>query len=268
MKVRYSLHILFVIFSSVTWCHADTVSAIDLLKRIDGEKPIELKGVSISGDLDFTKLSKKYRGGAYGGRVGRVKEYYTKLRAPLVLEDSTINGAIITFREERQRLLLKENFVAFDAPLVLRRCRIQGEATFESLTFYDKLVIEDCVFEKPVRFEKVHFAQAPEIVRNYFSKGLANRKTNWTRNSDAVITPVKKRPTGNPGLAVTLRNPSSQSVPIQFGDNRWNLSPKGHSTLLAAPGTKVYLTKDGEKKRVLLTITPEIAGQRFDVTRL
>jgi len=42
----------------------------------------------------------------------------------------------------------------------------------------------------------------------------------------------------------------------------------GTSTLQAAPGTKIYLTKKGKRDRVLLTLTPEIAGKKFDVTRL
>ena len=50
-------------------------------------EPIELKGKTIVGDLDFTRLQKKYRGGSYGVRRGVVKEFFTKLRAPLVLRN-------------------------------------------------------------------------------------------------------------------------------------------------------------------------------------
>ncbi len=242
--------------------------ATDVLIRIDTEEPITIKGATIQGDLDFTQLRRKVPGGSYGLRVGMVKEFYTKLKAPLVLEDCVIDGSIITFREDRRRLLLKEFFVAFDASIILRRCKITGPVTFEKLTFYDQLVIEECEFEDKVRFEKVRFSKTPEINANIYLKSLENNKTNWDEASGKLTDGNKELKKKDVSIAIVLRNPSAQDTPIQFGDNKWNLSPQSTSTLNATPGTKIFLLERGKKKRELMTVSKEMAGQIFDVTRL
>lgn len=247
---------------------APRMPASDVLLRIDTEEPITIQGAHIEGDLDFTQLNKKTPGGSYGARVGMVKEFYTKLRAPLTLEDCVIEGGIITFREERRRLLLKEFFVAFDAPLILKRCRIQGPAVFERLAFYDEVVMEDCVFEDELRFEAVRFSKAPQVSGSEFLEGLTNKKTNWDPEKEELKASEDQKSEAQPSITLVLRNPSSQDVPIQFADNRWNLSPHGDSTLSAAIGTKIYLTGPGQRKRELLTVTREVAGQIIDVTRM
>jgi hypothetical protein len=94
MKLISTLPILLLTLGTTI---AEELSATDLLKRIDQEKPIKLTNTTINGNLDFTQLERKTRGGSYGGRVGRVKEFFTKLRAPLMLEHCTINGDLITY---------------------------------------------------------------------------------------------------------------------------------------------------------------------------
>lgn len=257
--------------SSISTGQAETsITAADLLKQIDEERPLRISEATITGDLDFTRLKRKTRGGSYGGRVGQVKEFFTKLRAPLVLEDCVIEGGIITFREERKHLLLKENFVAFDAPVTLRRCHVHGQVDFERLTFYSHVIIEDCIFDQEVRLEKVRFSKPPTIRRNEFKKGLIDRETNLKEKPEAErqVARKKEKPMENPRIPVVLKNPSRRSVAIQFGKEKWTLSPRGSSTLQAVSGTKVYLTKNGKKLRVLFTVTPGVAGETFDVTRL
>lgn len=251
----------------------ETVSAEALLRRINAEESVRIHGKRIVGDLDFTALDNKYPGGSYGVRIGRVREIFTKLKSPLHLEDCVIDGAIITFTEERKRLLLKENFVAFDGPLILRRCRFLGPVTFERLTFYNEVVIEDCVFEKPVRIEKVRFIRPPTIGGNRFVDGIVHRDSNWSPIPDQPRTAGAETPkdgasdSDETDISIVLKNPSSRSVAIQFGKDRWNLSPHGSSTLRTAPGTSVYLLRNGKKDRLLLTVTPDIAGKTVDVTR-
>ena len=245
----------------------ESMPASDVLLRIDTEAPITIQNATIQGDLDFTQLRRKTPGGSYGGRVGMVKEFYTKLKAPLVLEDCVIDGSIITFREDRRRLLLKEFFVAFDASLTLRRCRITGPVTFERLTFYDRLVIEDCEFEDQVTVNQVRFSKTPEVSGNTLHKGLVNERSNWDEESGSLKGGNQELAKKDESIAIVLRNPSAHDVPIQFGDNKWNLSPRGTSTLRAAPGTKIFLTERGQKKRELITLSADLAGQIIDVTR-
>ncbi len=269
MKFTYHLSILAALALTTGSISAvETMPAADVLLRIDTEELVTIKNAMIQGDLDFTQLRRKTPGGSYGGRVGVVKEYYTKLKAPLILEDCVIDGSLITFREDRRRLLLKEFFVAFDASLILRRCRITGPVTFERLTFYDGLILEECEFEDEVRIEKVRFSKTPQINKNTYHKGLVNQGSNWDEITGKLTEGDDKLTKKDDSIAIVLRNPSANDIPIQFEDNKWNLSPKSVSNLRAAPGVKIYLTERGEKKRELMTLTPEMAGQIFDVTRL
>jgi len=269
MKFAHHLSIIAALaLTTISGFALESIPAADLLIRIDTEEPVTIKNATIQGDLDFTQLRRKTPGGSYGGRVGVVKEYYTKLRAPLVLEDCVIDGSLITFREDRRRLLLKEFFVAFDASLILRRCRITGPVTFERLTFYDGLILEECEFEDEVRIDKVRFSKTPQISQNTYQKGLVNQGSNWDEQTGKLTGGDEKLAEKDDSIVIVLRNPSAKDVPIQFEDNKWNLSPQSVSNLRAAPGVKIYLTERGQKKRELMTLTPEMAGQIFDVTRL
>jgi hypothetical protein len=269
MKIAHHLSVLAALALTMSSTSAlESMSAADVLLRIDTEEPITIKKATILGDLDFTQLRRKTPGGSYGGRVGVVKEYYTKLKAPLILEDCIIDGSLITFREDRRQLLLKEFFVAFDASLVLRRCRITGPVTFERLTFYDQMILEECEFEDEVLIDRVRFSKNPKISQNTYRKGLVNKGSNWDEKTGQLTEGDEKLLKKDNSIVIVLRNPTAKDVPIQFEDSKWNLSPRSTSNLRAAPGTIIYLTERGQKKRELMTLTPEMAGQIFDVTRL
>lgn len=252
------------------WAEQAPTKAQALLEKIDRGQPLKLKNAQITGDLDFTQLRDKRAGGSYGGRVGRVKEFYTQVNVPLVFENCEFTGSIVTFREERKRLLLKEYFVRIQSPITFKNCTFRKPVTFERLLFSKLVIIQDCVFEEPLRFEKMKFKDSPIINGNRYKKGIKNRKTNWTGKSliQTTTQSKKERSKSSSGLSVTLKNPSFKSVQIEFGKHRWNLSPLGHSTLQAQPGTAIYLYEKGKRQRILLTLGKEIDGKTFDVTRL
>lgn len=251
-------------FSNAVFGQAQLSAAV-ILKKIDREEKVELTGATISGDLDLTQLSKKYKGGSYGVRRGLVKEFYTKVKAPLILKNCTLDGSIVTRSDERTPGVLKENFVAFDAPVVFENCRFRGVATFESLTFYQSLTIKNCVFEEDLIFEKIHFAGQPVIEGNDIRGRLVNRQTNWSDDTRQLIPPPSQ-PQGQ--VTLILQNTSFGSIEIKFGNTKWTLSPLGKSTLVSEDGQEIFLVKNGREERRLLTVTADLEGKTIDIAKL
>ncbi|MEO1260279.1 MAG: hypothetical protein AAFZ15_15900 [Bacteroidota bacterium] len=245
----------------------ERIAATDILDKINKAQPVEISNKTIVGDLDFTTLKKKFRGGSYGVRKGVVKEYFTKLLAPMTLKNCIIEGEIITFSEDQKPGILKENFVAFDQLAVFENCQFQSDVTFERMTFYQGIEIKNCTFVKSLKFDRVHFAVAPLIEGGNALSKLINRKTNWDGMSKELPTPEKWEEDENV-VTLILNNNTASEVQIRFDRTTWNLSPFGKSSLITEIGTEVHLLKKGKKERVLITAAKEMDGQEFKISQL
>ncbi len=241
------------------------ISADAILQKIDREEAVEITDAVITGDLDFTKLEKKYKGGSYGVRVGMVKEFYGKLKSPLVLKNCTVKGDVITRSDEKTPGVLKEYFTAFDANVVFENCRFEGNLSFEQLTFQEGITIRNCVFEENLAFENVHFAKPPMISGNDYKGKLVIEKTNWSEKTEQLIPPPPK---DENVVTFTIKNSSLQTIYFKFGKNTWNVSPLGSSGITTSKGEGIYLVKDGKKDRLLFTASAEYDGKTVDITKL
>lgn len=244
----------------------EVVQASDILQMVNKKEKVELEGVTIKGDLDFTSLNKKFRGGSYGVRKGVVKEYFTKLLAPLILKNCTIEGDIITFSENQTPGVLKENFVAFDEVAIFENCQFRGDVTFERMTFYQGIEIRNCTFEQKLNFDRVHFSIAPIIEGGNTMSQLSKRKTNWAEIRGEI--PKKEERDRSNEVTIIFNNDTFKDVQIKFGFTTWNLNPLGKSSLLTDIGTDIYLFEDGKKQRVLLTASKENDGKEFKLSKL
>lgn len=244
----------------------NTVTAESILQRINAQEHVELEGVTITGDLDFTTLEKKFRGGSYGIRKGMVKEFFTKLSAPLVLRNCRIEGEIITYTETEKPGLVKHNFTAFDEKATFDNCTFAERVTFEKMTFYQGVEFRNCTFEERLKFRKVHFSKPPVFEGNELADKLVNVETNWTGTSGKLA----EKPAGQERNSVTivLKNSSLKDIDIRFGWTTWTLSPLGKSSLIADLGQEIYLWKNGSKSRRLITVTEDMEGQVFDVAKM
>lgn len=256
--------LLVLIFFGVQASAQNTISAEEVLERINRGKAVELDGVTIVGDLNFEKLEKKYRGGSYGVRKGVVKEYFTKLRAPLVLKNCRIKGEVITYSETERPGVVRHNFTAFDEKAIFENCIFEEKVTFEKMTFYQSVEFRNCTFEDGLTFSKVHFSQPPTFENNKVDGRLVNRETNWEKEKSLLSPPAPERET----VTVVFKNSSLEDVEIRFDRTTWTLNPLGKSSLLAEPGLEIYLWKNHSKDRLLLTVTEDMEGEVFDVAKL
>ncbi|MCB9080971.1 MAG: pentapeptide repeat-containing protein [Lewinellaceae bacterium] len=238
-----------------------TISANEVLAQIDRQEPLVFSNVTITGDLDFTLLSKTYRGGSYGIRGGQVKEFFTKVLQPVRFTNCQFTGDIKTTRETRSERLVSEFFTAFDAQLAFENCQFAGKVSFERLTFYQGVSIRECTFAKPLVFQKVHFAQEPDFFNNTYEQGLTNKDTNWPP-PPPVTTPASE----DSGVTLILKNPTLKAIKISFGKTVWNLSPLGSSSLLTTVGQEIYVLNSQQKReRLLVTVTKSLDGQAINV---
>lgn len=246
---------------------SQTIRASEIIAQINKKEPVTISGKTIVGDLDFSRLDKQFRGGSYGVRNGMVKEFYSKLQAPLQLKDCVIKGAVITFSTDKNPGLLKENFVAFDELASFENCRFEQNVTFERLTFYQGLLIKNCIFSEGLTFNKVHFSKPPVITGGNVFDQLKNKDTNWSSDS-STLEPAPSKPDESNTVTLILRNPSLNSIDIRFGRTTWTLAPLGHSSLVTESGTEIYLLKNGKKDRLLLTAAKDMDGEELDMSKL
>ncbi|MEZ4957005.1 MAG: pentapeptide repeat-containing protein [Saprospiraceae bacterium] len=252
---------------SIAKAQGQAINASEIIDQINKMEPVEITGKTIVGDLDFSRLDKQFRGGSYGVRNGVVKEFYSKLHAPLQLKDCVIKGAIITFSSDQKPGLLKENFVAFDELASFENCRFEQDVTFERMTFYQGLVIKDCIFQEGLTFNKVHFSKPPVISGGNVLDQLKSKDTNWS-SVPSELQPMPPMPNESNSVTLILRNPTLKSIDIRFERKTWTLSPLGYSSLVTEPGTEIYLLKNGKKDRLLLTAAKEMDGEEFDMSKL
>ena len=244
----------------------EVIQASDILQKINKKEKVELEGVTIKGDLDFTSLNKKFRGGSYGVWRGVVKEFFTKLLAPLILKNCTMEGDIITFSEKQTPGVLKENFVAFDEIAIFENCQFKGDVTFERMTFHQGIEIRNCTFDNKLKFNKVHFSIAPIIEGGNAIDRLDRSRTNWAEIRGEA--PKKKERDRSNEVTIIFINDTFKDVQIKFGHTNWNLNSLGKSSLLTDIGTDIYLFENGEKQRVLLTASKENDGKEFKLSKL
>lgn len=236
------------------------ITANEVLAQIDRQEPLEFSNVTITGDLDFTLLSKTYRGGSYGIRGGQVKELFTKVLQPIRFTNCQFTGSIQTTRETRAGRLVSEFFTAFDALLAFENCQFAERVSFERLTFYQGVSIRECTFAKPLVFEKVRFAQEPNLFNNTYQQGLTNKDTNWPQ------PPPSPTAAEDSGVTLILKNPTLKAIKISFGGTVWNLAPLGSSSLLTNVGQEIYVLNAQQKReRLLVTVTKSLDGQEINV---
>jgi hypothetical protein len=255
---------LFLLFTSSLYVSGQTVyQADDIIQQINNKETVQISDAVINGDLDFTQMKKKYKGGRYGIRGGIAQEYFTRIEAPLTFANCVFTGDIITRSEVKVGREKKENFTTINAAMTFADCAFDGLVTFESIGISEVLTFRSCIFKKTLRFEHASFDKEPVLEDNVYQEKFINQNTNWDANKD--------RKTNHPSIAddmvsITLHNPTIRSIKIIFDEKHWNLSPFGKSGITSSVGTKIYIDgKDG--KRLAMTLDKDMDTQIFDISK-
>lgn len=154
----------------------DRISGSDLIARLDKGESISLTDVTITGDLDFTKLAdrEEERNGDWNKR----KAYRTYVRSMLSFNNCTFTGKVIGYYSpEGNWNNDKEPMVNtdFDEKVAFINCTFKEAVLFKYSNFEEMVTFQGADFQEKVNFKYTKFEEAINFSKAEFG-GFANFK--------------------------------------------------------------------------------------------
>jgi len=163
----------------------DRISGSDLIARLDKGENIALTNVTITGDLDFTKLADREedRGDNWGSR----KSYRTYVRNMLSFDNCTFNGKVIGYYSPQNKWGKSQEPMVntdFDEKVAFINCTFKEAVLFKYSNFDEMVSFYNSEFEEKVNFKYTKFEEAINFSKAKFD-GYANFKyTNFDEGPD------------------------------------------------------------------------------------
>lgn len=181
-----------------------TVSANDILAKINRNEPVSYRNVIITGDLDLTNLANR-REVREGNHWGETQEHRSTVDVPLTFRNCTFRGKVLAYRTEepeRGRLLNRLTIVYnadFTEAVTLENCTFEKNAAFKYSTFRQRAIVTDNIFRDDALFKYAQFRHAADFsgstFREYadfkytqFDESSAFEKVTFERSADFKYT--------------------------------------------------------------------------------
>jgi uncharacterized protein YjbI with pentapeptide repeats len=163
----------------------DRIAGSDLIARLDKGENIALTDVTITGDLDFTKLADREE--ERKDKWGKQKAYRTYVRSMLSFENCTFTGEVIGYYSPQDRWgQSKEPMVNtdFDEKVAFINCTFKEAVLFKYSNFDEMTSFQGAAFQEKVNFKYTKFEEAINFSGAKFD-GFANFKyTNFDEGPD------------------------------------------------------------------------------------
>ena len=136
-----------------------TVSATDILRQVAAGEDVRLNGVTITGDLDFTRLPE--RRSTQKGYGGSQQHWTYPIRVALTFVDCTFAGDVWGFRIEQKDKDYKggqAHKAEFHEDVLFRGCRFEEDVNFKYSTFLADADFPAARFEEYAGFKYTKFS--------------------------------------------------------------------------------------------------------------
>lgn len=157
-----------------------TVSANDIIAKINRNEPVSYRNVTITGDLDLTNLANR-REVREGGWKGESQEFLSVVNVPLSFKNCTFTGNVLAYRTdepEERRLMKMSNKVYntdFTEAVTLENCTFEKDAAFKYSTFRQRAIVTGTTFRDDALFKYAKFHSAADFGGSTF-RGYADFK--------------------------------------------------------------------------------------------
>lgn len=173
--------LLLLIFAAVAPVLAQTtVSANDIIDKINRNEPVSYQNATITGDLDLTNLANR-REVREGNRLGETQEYRSTVDVPLTFRNCTFRDKVLAYRTEepeKGRLLNRITTVYnanFTEVVTLENCTFEKNAAFKYAMFQQRAIITGNTFRDDAVFKYTKFRSAADFSGSTF-RGYADFK--------------------------------------------------------------------------------------------
>ena len=165
------------LFTAVILCFAvgvyaqKEVSAAELISQISEGKNLSYENITITGDIDVSKLGNATETGKYPENGKTVYVLSNFVKQPVYFKNCTFKGRLIFCYKTESNSEKREYRVEFTDDVIFQYCTFERLVDFE-LTNFDKAVsFEGSVFKEQPRFVRMGLDQKPNLDRLKLDKG-------------------------------------------------------------------------------------------------
>ncbi|AKD53985.1 pentapeptide repeat-containing protein [Spirosoma radiotolerans] len=165
-----------------------TVSASDIMAKINRREAVSYQNTTITGDLDLTSLAnrKEVREGNWKGES---QEFLSTVDVPLTFKNCTFKGKFLAYRTEQQeerKLLNMSNKVYntdFTEAVTIEGCQFTNDAAFKYSTFSQRAIFTDNNFQDGALFKYSRFRNEADFSGSTFREYADFKYTKFDESS-------------------------------------------------------------------------------------
>ncbi|GAB3739451.1 pentapeptide repeat-containing protein [Spirosoma lituiforme] len=165
-----------------------TVSASDIMAKINRREAVSYQNTTITGDLDLTSLANR-REVHDGNWRGESQEFLSTVDVPLTFKNCTFKGKFLAYRTDRQeerKLLSMTNRVYntdFTEAVTIVGCQFTDDAAFKYSTFSQRAIFTDNAFREGVTFKYSKFRNEADFSGSTFREYADFKYTKFDESS-------------------------------------------------------------------------------------
>lgn len=176
MRLRYFFQFLFVL--PLLLCGQTRVDADEIIEKINMGEDVAYSNAEISGDLDFTKIDRKYIKGKKGRRSSFFERIFSfaddnnevnyLVKTPLKFENCTFTGDVLAYYHDDFDELTHN--VSFSEDVVFSNCTFREKSAFKYSDFYESCSFSGSKFYDEALFKYTEFDQEADFSNCTFSR--------------------------------------------------------------------------------------------------
>jgi len=157
-----------------------TVSADEIIAKINRNEPVSYRNVNITGDLDLTNLANQ-REVRESSWKGESQQFLSVVDVPLSFKNCTFTGNVLAYRtgEPNERRLLNITNKVYNADfteaVTLENCTFEKDAAFKYSVFRQRAIVTGNTFRNDALFKYTKFRSAADFSGSTF-RGYADFK--------------------------------------------------------------------------------------------
>ncbi|WP_077921708.1 pentapeptide repeat-containing protein [Spirosoma sp. 209] len=154
-----------------------TVSATEIIDKINRKQTVSYENVTVTGDLDLTSLANR-REVRDGNWRGESEEYLSTVEVPLTFRNCRFDGKFLAYRSEEGRFMKISNRVYnadFNEAVTIENCTFSDDAAFKYSAFRQQAQFTGNTFRNEALFKYTKFNSAADFSGSNF-RGYADFK--------------------------------------------------------------------------------------------
>ncbi|GAB3990967.1 hypothetical protein GCM10028807_19550 [Spirosoma daeguense] len=180
-----------------------TVSAKEIIEKLNRKEAVTYQDATITGDLDLTSLANRKE--VRDGNWGDSQHYLSVVEAPITFRNCTFQGKFLAYRTEEDgvRKVLKNSNIVYNADfpeaVTVENCKFEDDATFKYSNFSQRAIFTGNTFQDEALFKYTKFNNAADFsnstFRGYadfkytkFDESSSFQKATFTRSADFKYT--------------------------------------------------------------------------------